>query len=143
MPLFWKPLDDSHQPFKRLRKLKPAVRGREPISERKEWECNRPRTTRPDANEQLCTYIGRGGKGKPKRGSVKKVVVSKSYKKQYNKDYYEFVKAEGKPRARFNRRQPNYKYRRPKYYAGGRGVNDPRAVAARRRARAARAGRAA
>ena len=135
MPLFFKPLDDSHQPFKRLRKLKPAARGREPISEKKDWECTRPRGVKPTVNEQLCTYVGRGGKGKPKRGSVKKVVVKKAYKKAYNKDYYEFVKAEGKPRARFNKRQPNYKYRRPKAYVGG--AADIRRVSARRRARAA------
>lgn len=108
------PLDNSHQPFKRLTVLgprrSPGPRGREPISEQKNWECNKVKGKK---NTQLCVWVAADAPGH-KRGSRKVVKTDAAWKKKYNKEYNKFLKDAGRPRARRNVAQPAYKYRKPK-----------------------------
>lgn len=145
------PLDDSHQPFKRLTVLgprrSPGPRGREPISEQKNWECNKIRGAK---YSQLCVWVGADAPGH-KRGSRKVVKTDPAWKKKYNKEYNKFLEDAGRPRARRNVAQPAYRYRKPKEVAragsggaaagrGGRGARAAAAAAPARRAGGARRG---
>ncbi len=102
------PLDDSHAPFKRLRKLGPGPRDRAPISEKKHWECNKIEGAK---YRQLCTWVGPAKMGH-RKGAVKVVIVNKAWKKEYNAEYAAF-RAEKPNKPRVNAAQPNYKYRKP------------------------------
>jgi hypothetical protein len=106
---FHKPLDDSHQPFKRLRKIGSGPRGREPIYEKKDYECFK---IKGEKYRQLCIFVGKPGKGH-KAGSKKLVITKKAWKKGYNKEYSRWRLARPvKPRV--NAAQPAYKYRAPR-----------------------------
>lgn len=101
------PLDDSHAPFKRLRKLGPGPRDRAPITEKKHWECNKIEGVK---YRQLCTWVGPAKMGH-RKGAVKVVIVNKAWKSEYNAEYAAW--REGKLKPRVNAAQPNYKYRKP------------------------------
>jgi hypothetical protein len=101
---FHKPIDGSHQPFKRLRKLGTGPRGREPIAEKKHWMCSKF-----DDYAQFCVWIGPKGKGH-KRGARKLVVTNPKWKSKYNAEYTVFRNSRPvKPRV--NAAQPGYRCR--------------------------------
>lgn len=102
------PIQDDHNPFKRLRSIGPGPRGREPLRQRQNWECN---AIKDAPYKQMCVWIGPEGKGH-RRGSKKVVVVDPEYKAKYNKQYNKWRK--GQPlKPRVNARQPNAPYRKP------------------------------
>lgn len=70
-------IDDSHQPFKRTRKLGPGPKRHKPVTQKKDWECHRG--SKP--YEQICVWVG-DGKRKPTKN-----VMNKAKKKAYNKLY--------------------------------------------------------
>jgi hypothetical protein len=76
-----KRIDDSHQPFKRTKKLGPGPRRRPPIHESKTFVCRR---AKPTAKHyvQLCTYVGADG---AKYQTT--IRTKKGWKKRYNKQY--------------------------------------------------------
>lgn len=110
MALRHSPLDDSHQPFKRLRRIGPGPRGRETLGEKKNWECNKVAGAK---YVQMCIWVGPEGEGH-RRGAKKVVKTKRAWKKKYNKDYNKHLKKLGRPKARTNTKQPNYRYRQPR-----------------------------
>ena len=103
-----KPIQDDHNPYKRLRSIGPGPRGREPLPQRKHWECN---AVQGAPYVQMCIWVGPEGKGH-RRGSKKVVKVAQGYKAKYNREYNAWRK--GQPlKPRVNARQPNAPYRKP------------------------------
>jgi hypothetical protein len=101
------PLQDDHNPYKRLRSIGPGPRGREPLPQRTNWECN---AVKGAPYVQMCIWVGPEGKGH-RKGAKKVVKVAKAYKKAYNKEYNAWRKKQAlKPRV--NARQPNAPYRK-------------------------------
>lgn len=95
-------IDDSHQPFKRVRKIGPGPRKRPPIFESKEFKCKRAKPTRTHYI-QHCTYVGADG-----AKHVATVKTKKAWKKRYNKVYRAWAK---KKRAALVSRGPQSRYR--------------------------------
>lgn len=73
-------IDDSHQPFKRTRKIGPGPRKRPAILQSKDWSCTKGKNTKTHY-VQTCKWMGEGNR-KPV-----KVKTKKRYKKAYNKLY--------------------------------------------------------
>lgn len=92
-------IDDSHQPYKRTRKLGPGPKRARPKQQTKEWECRRGK--RP--YEQICRWVGEG-KRKPTKNRM-----NPSKKRAYNKLYRAWAK---KKRLAERGKLPGYKCRR-------------------------------
>ena len=102
------PLDETHQPFKRSTRIGKGPRGREPLKEKKIFECARDKNRK---NVQVCVVV-KDVPGKYKRGAVKIVLVDADYKSKYNSDYNKWLKKLGRPRFR-NAKVPTYRARKP------------------------------
>lgn len=90
MPVRNRPLDDSHQPYKRRRAHGPGPRG-ETFVQTKEWECKK---VAPYV--QKCVNVG--GQS-ARKGRVKIVRTRRSRKQRYNTEYDAWRR--GKPGNRF------------------------------------------
>lgn len=98
------PIDNTHSPFKRLAKLGPGPRDREPISVKGKYNCRKKKGKK---YEQVCLYRGADG-----RIHKKTVKTKKKWKKAYNKEYAKFAAQRGlKPRVNAPRR--GYKPKSP------------------------------
>lgn len=106
-----KPLNDHYNPFKRSRRIGPGPRGGK-NRETKKWECT---WTAP--YKQSCVFVGEpDGVNRP--GQRKKIVINKSYKKSYNREYWADHLVPNRNRKRhpifkYNVAQKDYRYRRP------------------------------
>lgn len=95
-------IDDSHQPFKRTRKIGPGPRRRAPIYESQEYKCKRLKPTATHYR-QVCTYVGADG-----QKHVATIKTKKGWKKKYNKQYRKWA---AKARASLVKRGPQSRYR--------------------------------
>jgi hypothetical protein len=77
-----KRIDDSHQPYKRTRKLGPGPDRSPPKLQARDWECHRGK--RP--YEQICVWVGEG-----KRSNTTNR-MNRAKKKRYNKRYRAWAK---------------------------------------------------
>ncbi len=93
-----KRIDDSHQPYKRTRKIGPGPKRHPPKLQVKEWECRRG--SRP--YEQICTWVGPGTRATTKRR------MNKAKKRKYNKLYRAWAK---RNRAKLQNRGRTASYR--------------------------------
>lgn len=73
----WKPLDNTHQAFKRLAVLGPGPRNRDPIKAVGKYECHQFAPL-----QQMCMIVS--GKGV---GQTRLIVTDPAWKKKYNKQY--------------------------------------------------------
>jgi len=78
-----KRIDDSHQPFKRVRKIGPGPKRHPPVLEVKQWRCRKGKKK----YTQVCTWIGGGEKRAPTINRM-----NKAKKKKYNKLYRAWAK---------------------------------------------------
>ena len=78
-----KRIDDSHQPYKRTRKLGPGPRKHPPVLQARDWECHRG--TKPYT--QICVWVGGGDK---RANTTNR--MNKAKKKKYNKQYRQWAK---------------------------------------------------
>lgn len=101
-------IDDSHQPFKRIRQIGPGPKRRPAVAQVRDWECKRG----PKKYTQICTYVG------PNRARRGTKVVSKldpKKKKKYNKQYRAWrasLSARARPDLRRSAPLPGYRCRR-------------------------------
>lgn len=98
-----KRIDDSHQPYKRTKRLGPGPRRHPPVLQAKNWECSKGKKK----YEQICVWVGAG-----KRAPTKNRMNPKK-KKKYNKVYRAWA---AKNRVALTKRAPvsGYKCRRTK-----------------------------
>jgi hypothetical protein len=75
-----KRIDDSHQPFKRTRKIGPGPKRHPPVLQVKDWECKKG----PKKYTQICVYVG---PNKDRRGTKTVNRMNSKKKKKYNKLY--------------------------------------------------------
>lgn len=97
-----KRIDDSHQPFKRTKKIGPGPRKRPAIRETKTFVCKRSKPTKTHYIQQ-CAYTGADG-----ARHVTTVRTKKTWKKKYNKVYRQWA---AKRRASLVARGPQRSYR--------------------------------
>lgn len=102
--LMSKRIDDSHQPFKRTRKIGPGPKRHPPVLQVKEWECRKGKKK----YEQICVYVG---PNKERRGTVTKNRMNPRKKKKYNKLYRKWA-AKNRKALTARGPRPGYKCRR-------------------------------
>jgi hypothetical protein len=78
-------IDDSHQPYKRTRKIGPGPKKRAPVLQVGDWECKRG----PKKYTQVCVYVG---DNRDRRGTKVKKKLNAKKKKAYNKIYRAWAK---------------------------------------------------
>lgn len=95
-----KRIDDSHQPFKRVRKIGPGPKRHPPVLEVKQWKCVKGKKK----YTQVCTWIGGG---EPRAPTINR--MNKAKKKKYNKLYRAWAKrnrnTKGKARSTYRCRK--------------------------------------
>jgi len=79
-----KPIDDSHQPFKRTAKIGPGPRKRPAIKAVGKYTCVAANSTKQHY-VQACTYMGADGKRLLVKIKTSKAKKKKAYNKQYRK----------------------------------------------------------
>ncbi len=77
-----KRIDDSHQPFKRTRKLGPGPKKHPTVWEDKAFICTKGKDSKTHY-VQLCKYQGADG-----ATHIHRIQLSKKWKKKYNKVYH-------------------------------------------------------
>lgn len=95
-------IDDSHQPFKRTKRIGPGPRKRPPIHESKTFTCKRGKPTGKHY-VQHCTYVGADG-----AKHVTTIKTKKKWKRSYNKVYRTWA---AKKRGALVARGPQRSYR--------------------------------
>lgn len=100
-------IDDSHQPFKRLRVIGPGPKRHPPVDNVKDWECRKG----SKKYEQICVYVG---PNLDRRGKTTKNRMNPKKKKKYNKLYRAWVKKTRGTATATKRARPGYKCRRTK-----------------------------
>ena len=85
-------LDEAHHPFKRATRLGPAIRaGQRDLRER--WECEWIAPYR-----QKCTWVGKAGDKPLSKRKTKIIKVKPDWKKEYNKEYWKYLKKGAGPK---------------------------------------------
>lgn len=75
-----KRIDDSHQPFKRTKRIGPGPKKHPPVLQVKDWECKKGSSK----YVQVCTYVGPNVE---RRGTTVTHKTKKAKKRKYNKLY--------------------------------------------------------
>lgn len=97
-------IDDSHQPFKRLKKIGPGPKKHPPVLQVREWECQRG-PKKKGFYTQICKFVGDGER------APRTVRLKKAKKKKYNKLYRQWARR-NRAKLAGKAAQGNYKCRR-------------------------------
>lgn len=106
-----KRIDDSHQPYKRTKKIGPGPRKAPPKFLQNAWICKKGTPTKAEKGKfyiQLCKFVGAGASPSTKPRRIKTKVKTK---KKYNKLYRKWAAANRK-KLQARGKRPGYECRK-------------------------------